>query len=71
MTLDETIKALVDNDGAILYWQLPKDAVQAAIRSGLAYLADDDCLVHRDAVRIAEGAYTMESDRNSDSGGRA
>jgi len=70
MTLEETIEALVENNGAILYWQLPKDAVQAAIRSGLAYLADDDCLVHRDAVRIDAGAYTMETEREGDFGGR-
>ena len=59
MTHDELIAELVKADGAILYWQLPKEAVEAVVASGMAHINDDDCLVHRDATRIDKGAYTL------------
>jgi hypothetical protein len=60
MTREELMTELVSADGAILYWQLPKQVVEAAIAEGLCRIAeDDDCLVHRDAIRLASGAYTM------------
>ena len=59
MRRDELIAALIKADGAILYWQLPKDVVETVIRDGDAYIADDDCLVLREAIKIGEGAYTL------------
>lgn len=60
MTRDELLETLIECDGAILYWQLPKDAVEAAIANGDAYIADDDCLVHKDAIAV-NGGYVMPS----------
>ena len=59
MTVDELISELIRNDGAILYWQLPRNVVEAAVADGRCYIAHDDCLVHRDAIKIGDGAYTM------------
>jgi hypothetical protein len=59
MTRQELMTELVSADGAILYWQLPQLVVEAAIAEGLCRIADDDCLVHRDAIRLASGTYTM------------
>jgi hypothetical protein len=55
------MQALVDANGAILHChrQLPKAIVECAIAAGDAYLADDDCLVHKDAVKIGDGDYRM------------
>lgn len=63
MTREELMTALVNADGAILYWQLPQPVVEAAIADGLCYIADDDCLVHRDAIKLADGAYKLAEAR--------
>ena len=62
MTREELMAELVKADGAILYWQLPESVVEAAIKDGLCYIADDDCLVHRDAIKIGDGAYAMKDE---------
>jgi len=62
LTHEELMADLVRNDGAVLYWQLPKDVVDEAIADGLCYIADDDCLVHRDAIKIGDGAYAMKAE---------
>lgn len=60
MTKQELMEDLVRNEGAILYWQLPKAVVMEAIADGLCYLSEeDDCLVHSKAVKICDGAYAM------------
>lgn len=54
----DIIKALVEADGAILYWQLPRPDVEAAIARDEAYM-DGDLLVHRVAVANGDGSYSM------------
>lgn len=62
MTQEELLQKLVEADGAILYWQLPREAVAQVLATGLCRIGDDDCLVHHRARKIADGAYTMEPD---------
>lgn len=62
MTQDELMYELVRNNGAILYWQLPRDVVAQAIMAGLCRFADDDCVVHCKAIKIGDGAYAMSTE---------
>ncbi|MCK1671088.1 hypothetical protein [Bradyrhizobium sp. 150] len=53
-------QALLEANGAILYWQLNRVAVSAAIAAGLAYLDESsDLLVHHLAVPNAFGGFEM------------
>jgi hypothetical protein len=62
MTREQLISELTEAQGAILYWQLPKDAVESAVADGVAYLDDDsDLLILKDAVKDEDGAYHMPS----------
>lgn len=50
---------LTDCGGACLYWQVPADLNwKQAVEAGEVKV-DDDLLVHPEAVKIADGAYTM------------
>ena len=59
MTREQLILKLIEADGAILYWQLPKAVVESAITDGLCRIDNNDLLVHRDAVDNGDGSYTM------------
>jgi hypothetical protein len=72
MTRAQLMQALIDADGAILYWQLPRDAVESAVIDGVAYRdAESDLLVHQDAIANGDGSYSMpnqETCQHRDSG---
>jgi hypothetical protein len=61
MTRAELLEELIRADGAILCWQLPKAAVDDAVKAGFAFIDDEsDCLVHSDAIKTEDGAFMMK-----------
>lgn len=54
------LKALADNDGALLYWQYPDQAQAKAALDNCVIKQVGELLVHPDAVEVEAGnAYTM------------
>lgn len=66
---DELLSVLRRNGGALLSWQAPmllRPYLSQAIGLGdVLHNEAEDLLVHPEAVRIGEGAYTMPADDRS------
>jgi hypothetical protein len=62
-TLDDVLKMLADNGGAILHWQVADDMavkfLRALSKGLIRFDCETDCFAHPQAQRDDEGGYSM------------